>query len=87
MPTEIISGLWIGDIDDAFNNTFLKDNNITILINCTLNYTFPNIKINKLRIPISSNLTPLKDMILLSSPIKYLGINAFGLNVIKYMSK
>ena len=28
-----------------------------------------------------------KDMILLSSPIKYLGINAFGLNVIKYMSK
>ena len=28
-----------------------------------------------------------KDMILLSSPIIYHGINAFGLNVIKYMSK
>ena len=28
-----------------------------------------------------------KDMILLSRPIKYRGINAFGLNVIEYMSK
>ena len=28
-----------------------------------------------------------KDMVLLSRPIKYRGINAFGLNVIEYMSK
>lgn len=88
MPTEIISGLWIGDIDDAFNNTFLKDNNITILINCTLNYTFPNIKINKLRIPISSNLTPLKDMILLKKNkdkiLKYLYENLNNSSILIY---
>ena len=44
MPTEIISGLWIGEMDSSFDIPFLKDNNITILINCTLDYGFPDIK-------------------------------------------
>ena len=65
MPTEIISGLWIGDINGSFDNNFLKDNNITILINCTLNYGFPDINVKKLRIPLSNNLTPSEDIILL----------------------
>ena len=65
MPTEIISGLWIGDINGSFDNNFLKDNNITILINCTLNYGFPDINVKKLRIPLSNNLTPSEDLILL----------------------
>ena len=65
MPTEIISGLWIGDINGSFDNNFLKDNNITILINCTLNYGFPDINVKKLRIPLSNNLTPSEDHILL----------------------
>ena len=66
MPTEILSGLWIGDINDSFNKEFINDNLITIFINCTLNYGFidiPNTK--KLRIPLSSNLDPQKDLILL----------------------
>ena len=65
MPTEIISGLWISDINGSFDNNFLKDNDITILINCTLNYGFPDLNIKKLRIPISNNLTPSKDIQLL----------------------
>lgn len=65
MPTEIISGLWISDINGSFDNDFLKDNDISILINCTLNYGFPDINLKKLRIPISSNLTPSKDLMLL----------------------
>ena len=65
MPTEIISGIWIGSIDDSFNKDFLKDNNISILINCTLNYGFPDIEANKLRIPLTSNLTPDEDILML----------------------
>ena len=65
MPTEIISGLWIGNINDSFDEVFLKDNNISILINCTLNYGFPNLNVSKLRVPLSSNLTPSKDIELL----------------------
>lgn len=65
MPTEIISGLWISDINGSFDNNFLKDNDISILINCTLNYGFPDLNLKKLRIPLSSNLTPSKDLLLL----------------------
>jgi hypothetical protein len=65
MPTEIISGIWIGNIDDSFNNDFIKDNNISILINCTLNYGFPDIEAKKLRIPLTSNLTPHEDISML----------------------
>lgn len=65
MPTEIISGIWISDINGSFDNNFLKDNNITILINCTLKYGFPDINVKKLRIPLSDNLTPSEDLFLL----------------------
>ena len=44
---------------------FLKDNNISILINCTLNYGFPDIEAKKLRIPLTSNLTPDEDILML----------------------
>jgi hypothetical protein len=65
MPTEIISGLWISNIDGSFDNNFLKDNNISILINCTVNYGFPDLNIKKLRIPLTNILTPDKDIFLL----------------------
>ena len=65
MPTEIISGLWISNIDCSFDNNFLKDNNISILINCTVNYGFPDLNIKKLRIPLTNNLTPEEDIVLL----------------------
>ena len=35
MLTEIISGIWIGDITDIYNEQFYKDNLINIVINCT----------------------------------------------------
>tara|TARA_Y100000996_G_C22407043_1_gene595572 strand:+ start:395 stop:811 length:417 start_codon:yes stop_codon:yes gene_type:complete len=66
MPTEILSGLWIGDINDSFNKEFISDNLINIFINCTLDYGFPNInEIKKLRIPLSQNLDPNRDIQLL----------------------
>ena len=34
MLTELISGLWIGSIDDIYNEDYYNDNLITIVINC-----------------------------------------------------
>lgn len=54
MLTEIISGIWIGDLHDLFKEDFIIDNNINIIINCTEDIGFPNIKhhnIKKVRIP------------------------------------
>ena len=54
---EIISGLWIGDIDVIYNKKFIEDNQISLIINCTLNYKcneYPNIQ--TVRIPLSDNL-------------------------------
>ena len=54
---EILSGLWIGDIDVMYNKTFLIENDITIIINCTINYKFTDNKnIQNIRIPLSDNI-------------------------------
>jgi hypothetical protein len=66
MLTEIISGLWIGDSNDSLNSYFYKDNLIDIVINCTIEKPFINhTDIHKVRLPISSNITPERDIILL----------------------
>ena len=66
MITEIISGLWIGDINDAFNDSFYKDNLITISINCTIDQGFLDIpKIKKVRVPLTDSLDPHRDIQLL----------------------
>ena len=47
MLTEILSGLWIGSIQDAYNQDYYKDNLIDIVINCTVDQGFldlPNLK-------------------------------------------
>jgi len=55
--TEVISGLWIGDIDMMYNKQFIADNAITIILNCTINYKFPdNPNVQNVRIPLSDNL-------------------------------
>jgi predicted protein tyrosine phosphatase len=67
MPTEIISGLWIGNMNDNFNTEFYNDNLISIVINCTIDQGFldlPNLK--KLRIPLSEIMDPNRDIYLLS---------------------
>ena len=88
MPTEIISGLWISDIDGSFDNHFLKDNDITILINCTLNYGFPDFNVKKLRVPLSNNLTPSEDLPLLKKNkdkiIEYIYENIEFSNILIY---
>lgn len=51
---EIISGVWIGNIDMMYNKKFIIDNSIDIIINCTLNFKpkeYPNIK--NFRIPLT----------------------------------
>ena len=66
MLTELLSGLWISDINYAYNEDFFKDNLINIVINCTIDQAFLDLpKIKKLRIPLSSNLEPNKDLYLL----------------------
>ena len=54
---EILSGLWIGDVDVMYNKKFIEDNNITIIVNCTINYKFSDLSnIQNIRIPLSDNL-------------------------------
>ena len=51
---ELLSGLWIGDTNILINNKFIEDNNISIILNCTQMFNFPEIDIyKKIRIPFS----------------------------------
>ena len=70
MVTEIISGLWIGNLNDAFNEDFYNDNLITTVINCTIDQGFldlPNLK--KVRVPVTDRLDPNRDIALLKNNI------------------
>ena len=54
---EIISGLWIGNVDTMYNKKFIEDNKITIILNCTTNYKFSDYPDTKnIRIPLSDNI-------------------------------
>ena len=50
---ELLSGIWISDIEIMNNSHFIKDKNITIVLNCTQIYDFPDIDIQKIRLPFS----------------------------------
>jgi hypothetical protein len=51
---EIVSGLWIGNVDMMYNKKFLQDNQITLIINCTHNFKFSDLpNIQNIRIPLS----------------------------------
>lgn len=68
MLTELISGLWIGNLNDAYNETFYDDNLISIAINCTFEQGFldlPNLK--KIRVPVTDKLDPNRDLVLLKN--------------------
>ena len=56
--TEVLSGLWIGDIDMIYNKKFLEDNQIKVIINCTYEHPFSeNTKdIQNIRIPLPNNI-------------------------------
>ena len=66
MPTEIISGLWIGNVNDIYKTEFYKDNNINIAINCTKDQGFLNLEgLKKIRLPLSNDLDMNNDMYML----------------------
>lgn len=57
--TEIIPGLWIGDREVALDSKWLKQNKITVLINCTKSVPFPDSDaglIHVLRVSVHDNL-------------------------------
>ena len=55
--TEVLSGLWIGDIDIMYNKKFLEDNQIKLIINCTIDYKFSeHVGVQNVRIPLPNNL-------------------------------
>jgi hypothetical protein len=55
--TEVISGLWIGDIDIMYNKKFIEDNQIKLIINCTIDYKCSDYAgVQNVRIPLPTNL-------------------------------
>ena len=52
---ELLSGLWIGDTDILMNEQFIKENNISIILNCTQLFDFPKKipNLQKIRLPFS----------------------------------
>lgn len=61
--TEIISGLWISGKDTALDAKWIKQNKITVLINCTKSVPFPEEDIgliHVLRVAVNDNLDPVE---------------------------
>lgn len=55
--TEVLSGVWIGDVDLMYNKKFIQDNHIEVIINCTVTFKFPECPgIQTIRIPLSDTL-------------------------------
>ena len=52
---ELLSGLWIGCSDTLNSKKFIQDNQITIILNCTQLFDFPDLPVQKIRLPFSSN--------------------------------
>lgn len=53
---EIYPGLWLGDIESALDTKFIKNKNITCVINCTNNHPFLDSVKLKYRVPVKDNL-------------------------------
>ena len=54
---EVVSGLWVADVDILYSKRFYKDNMIEMVLNCTYDYSFPDIdSIQKIRIPVTEQL-------------------------------
>ena len=66
MITEILSGLWIGNLDELTNIQSFKDNHISIIFNCTLGHHItPEHNCKKIRLPVSELNEPSSDFVLL----------------------
>jgi len=63
---ELLSGLWICDSDILNSKKFMNDNQISIILNCTQLFDFPDLpNIQKVRLPFSNNLNSETDLSLL----------------------
>ena len=62
---ELLSGLWIGDTDILNSKKFMKDNSIDIILNCTQLFDFPDLDIQKIRLPFSNDKNSDTDLMLL----------------------
>lgn len=68
---ELISGLWIGDVDIMHSKKFLDENDIKIIVNFTIDIGFPeNNEIKDIRIPVSEQLKYSNDVIKLNTYLK-----------------
>ena len=63
--TELISGLWIGDSSILNSKKLMTDNQIGIILNCTQLFEFPDLDLQKIRLPFSNDKKSDTDLILL----------------------
>ena len=62
---ELLSGLWIGDTDILNSKKFMTDNSIDIILNCTQLFDFPDLDLQKIRLPFSNDKNSDTDLMLL----------------------
>lgn len=56
---EIINRLWLGDYYSSQNESFIRNNRITVIVNCTKDLPFNNLNgLHKYRVPVHDNLDP-----------------------------
>ena len=62
---ELLSGLWIGDSAILNSKKFMEENSIDIILNCTQIFDFPDLDIQKIRLPFSNDKNSDTDLMLL----------------------
>lgn len=62
---ELLSGLWIGDSSILNSKKFMEENSIDIILNCTQIFDFPDLDIQKIRLPFSNDKNSDTDLMLL----------------------
>jgi predicted protein tyrosine phosphatase len=62
---ELLSGLWIGDTSILNSQRFMKENKIDIILNCTQIFDFPDLDLQKIRLPFSNDKNSDTDLMLL----------------------
>tara|TARA_B100001094_G_C18124997_1_gene769001 strand:+ start:747 stop:1166 length:420 start_codon:yes stop_codon:yes gene_type:complete len=62
---ELLSGLWIGDSSILNSKKFMEENCIDIILNCTQIFDFPDLGIQKIRLPFSNDKNSDTDLMLL----------------------
>ena len=66
MLTEYLQGIYVSDINTAFDKTIYQKYNIDIVNNCTIDFGFLDLNVKKVRIPLSNDLNYHTDIKLLN---------------------